>query len=523
MSRAPVAGGIFFVCALVLVFGAFSVGRKVNVDENVFVASAALVSCQGLTLYRDFHYNHMPTLVLIYAWLFGRTGYFLLAARSFSAFWAAGTAAIVFSFAYCVFESLGRRRRAWLAIGVGVFFLCNPLFTRTAGRAWNHDFPVFCSVLGFLVVSSGLKGQSKGDRQDAKIALILLGGFLVGMAVTTRLTFATELLPFGLLVLIYPNLKLSGRVAILVLFAAGILIAAAPSIWVWTQSPANAYFGNFQYPAFNTQWHSLNDNSEHHRYTLLSKIWFYLYNTCLQLPGDGIVLAGFVILVKSKLNFRAVMRDPWHCQLFILAILAASQIGAGLVPSPPFFPYFYAATPFMMLAIVMCLGKVPDLGADRGLNWIFAGCLALTLGFAIPEYRGIPRLFSVGSWWPVKVHEIGIEVARLAGKGPVLTLDPIYALEGGAAIYPGVSTGPFGMRVGDYLSEKQRERFHMWGTNDIERLFSEHPPPAVLISPGSDADIEKLFTDEARDCGYQVIQVNAKNPAIQLWLPGRSH
>ena len=37
-SRQAPATAIFFLCALALVFGAFSVGRKVNVDENVFAA-----------------------------------------------------------------------------------------------------------------------------------------------------------------------------------------------------------------------------------------------------------------------------------------------------------------------------------------------------------------------------------------------------------------------------------------------------------------------------------------------------
>src|SRR5580658_6882162 len=110
------AGTVFFLVALALVFGAISVGRKVNVDENVFVASAVLLSRHFVLLYRDYHYNHMPTLVIVYALLFRTTGYILLAARSVSAVCAAGTAAAIFYFAYDAAENLERRSRLRFAV-----------------------------------------------------------------------------------------------------------------------------------------------------------------------------------------------------------------------------------------------------------------------------------------------------------------------------------------------------------------------------------------------------------------------
>jgi hypothetical protein len=505
------ATGAFFFVALALVFGAFSVGRKVNVDENVFIASAALFS-KHLMLYRDYHYNHMPTLVILYALLFKMTGYFLLAARSVSAICAAGIAAIVFHVAYQSLAFLNPRRRLWMAIGVGVMILVNPLFTRTAGRSWNHDFPAFFSLLGFLAISRGLQSRSLG--------LLAASGLAVGIAVTTRLTFATELLPFVVFVLIYPNISLARRAGLLAAFAVGCLLAMLPSIWVWAQSPVNAYFGNFQYPAFNTKWHWIHDDLAHHRDTILAKIGFFILNTCLAMPGNGIVAGGFVVL--SVIALRRRLGSEFQAQLLTLILLAASQLAAGLVPSPPFVQYYFAATPFMLLGVILCLANIPDLAADRRRDWIWITCLAISLPFGIVEYRDLPRLFWIPSWWPVQAHEVGEQIARLTGPAEVLTLDPIYVLEGGLDIYPATATGCFGMRVGDYLTPAQRSEFKMWGTDEVKNLFETDPPKAVMISPGSDGDIEALFTRLAQSHGYRRVDVKAKNPAIILWVKSRA-
>src|SRR5205823_6594410 len=75
--------GTFGVCALILVLGK-SMSAAMNPDENVFLASASLWGNSGLMPYRDFHYNHLPTLLLIYGLMFKVTGHLLLAARLLS-------------------------------------------------------------------------------------------------------------------------------------------------------------------------------------------------------------------------------------------------------------------------------------------------------------------------------------------------------------------------------------------------------------------------------------------------------
>lgn len=461
--------------------------------------------------YRDYHYNHMPTLVLIYALLFKMTGYLLLAARTFSAVFAAGAAAIFYHVAYRQFASLGARARFWFALGVGVMFLANPIFTRTAGRAWNYDFPIFASLLAFVVMARGLS--------ERKLWLLPASGLLIGLAVTTRLTFATELLPFAMFAIFYPGIEAGRKAALFLAMIAGFLVAILPSAWVWAQSPINAYFGNFQYPALNTQWHEVHDNLVHVRYTLAPKIW-YFFKIIWELPGNGLLILIFVSLIFWSFPWRKVWSDAGQFQLLILLLLVVSQVCAGLVPSPPFVNYIYGATPFMLLAVIYCLGRVPNLATNEGLKRVLAGCLIFSLAFAIPEYRNLPLLFWPSAWRPVQAHRLGQEIAAATSAGPILTLDPIYVLEGGRDIYPALGTGCFGMRVGDFLTADRRVQYRMWGTSDIEQLFAQRPPDAVMISPGSDQIFENLFVSEARAEGYKETDLHTKDPAIFLWVPG---
>ena len=81
--KTVVVAATCFIVALVLVFS-ISIRRKVDVDEHPFIATAALLN-RGFLPYRDYHYNHMPTQVIVYAGLFRLTDHLLLAARLFQA------------------------------------------------------------------------------------------------------------------------------------------------------------------------------------------------------------------------------------------------------------------------------------------------------------------------------------------------------------------------------------------------------------------------------------------------------
>src|SRR5258708_25884392 len=110
-SRRPRISLLFFAIAFLLVF-ARSMFAALEVDEHSFVTTGALLARRSLLPYRDYHYNHMPTLILVYAGLFRMTDHLLLAARAFSALCAALTSVVIFRVAYGAFAQCVARRRA---------------------------------------------------------------------------------------------------------------------------------------------------------------------------------------------------------------------------------------------------------------------------------------------------------------------------------------------------------------------------------------------------------------------------
>jgi hypothetical protein len=59
------------------------------------------------------------------------------------------------------------------------------------------------------------------------------------------------------------------------------------------------------------------------------------------------------------------------------------------------------------------------------------------------DYRYLVRLFRPADWATIKVHRAGCRLASRTGKGSVLTLAPIFPLEGGLRIYPELAAEPF--------------------------------------------------------------------------------
>ena len=65
--------------------------------------------------------------------------------------------------------------------------------------------------------------------------------------------------------------------------------------------------------------------------------------------------------------------------------------------------------------------------------------------------------------------------------GPVLTLAPLYALEGQCRIYPQLVAGPFVYRVADSLTDKDREITNTVGPDTLEQLIAQNPPSAIIV------------------------------------------
>ncbi|QOV87551.1 hypothetical protein [Humisphaera borealis] len=535
-----------FAIALPLVF-AKSMAKDVNSDEHPYVAAATLWSRYGLTPYQDFHYNHLPTQLLIHGLLYKLTDHLLLASRAFSCLCAAGVVATLFLAAFTAFESLHHRRRWLLSAAVAAIALTNPLFTLATGLAWNHDLPTLLTLLAFLAACRGVRpGNPMSPRADnaGNAGWTALAGVLVSLAFTSRLTFGPAAAILALMLLVAPGMQIRRRAVLLSAFLSGCLLACLPTIWIVAQSPANAIWGNLLFPKLNTAYHA-DDGAG--RITIPGKIGFLLLDL-LQRPGNTLLLiavfrtllprvrasADGALPAEQTGNVRLGTLGRFALGRFVaswdertLILLAAGLWLAGCFPSPIFRQYLYAPMPLFLLLLVFGWKAARD--QTRAENWILI-VAAVSVAIGCYHYVSIYRLAMPNSWEPMKFHAEGVAIRNavlrnaangnvtIAGAtthnaaphsgvrpnptspGRVLTLGPAIPLEGGLHIDVTLATGPYAYRVNPYLTDAQRSALKLSDLDDLKRSVQTDPPAAILtgFSKTLEADIIQL----ARDNGY---------------------
>lgn len=500
-----------FVIAAFVLFGR-AVASDVNVDENVYIAGAALLK-QGQLPYRDFHYNHLPTMVLLYAGLFYLTDHLLLAARCCSAACGAVVVVVVFRVALGALASFGPRKALGLAIGAAALLLLNPVFIYASGYAWNHAFPMMLCLLAFVAMRRGLSGDALSGVGPSAV-MLGLSGVAMGLAVTSRLTFAPALLGFLLFGVLMPGWTVRQKAALACVFTLGFAAALVPSGWVWAQSPANAYFGNFQYPALNTKYHYDTNYVGRFTFNVPQKLLFVL-KRFIRYPAYGVAAAAFFVLLYRTLRWREIARDRGQCVVFAAAAIATLLLAGGLVPSPLFRQYLSANLPFLVVTPALCLACRPDLLTIR-FGRVLAGGLLLAVVFGVRHLDGVATVPFADRWVPVRVHQAGVRLTRsVNADAGVLTTAPVYVFEGGGQILTEMTTGRFGLRAAEYLTADQKAQYLMGDSDDMVRTFKgQHPPAAVLIA-GFDAEADPLFRQAAVDHGYRHVDLPGK---LDLWV-----
>ena len=509
----------FAAVALLLTFSQ-GVRRPINHDENPFVAGPALLLRTGALPYRDYFYYHMPTLLLIDAGLFWLTGHLLLAARAFNALCGAATATLIFWASLRWLAPLRRedrredRRGEWAALGVGLMCLFNPTFGYTTGQAWNHDFPSLACLAGLLCLMRGVGRPRAGWWAFA-------AGLCVGLAVTSRLTYAVVPPAFVAFLWLCPGLPRRQRFRLLALVTLGVAVAALPSAWVWAQAPANAWFGNFDYPALSTQYHAEHGVPVGQATSVGARAW-YVFSRVLVQPGNvfALGLAGFLVVRVLR---RGDAGDSRRGGLIAVALLAALLAASAFAASPVFHQYLYAPVAFVVLCVARGLSLSPELFDSSRFRRVFAAGVVVTVAFGAPSYRGLPLLAFYRRWEPVRAHDRGVRIAELTGGRRVLTLEPIYPLEGGLPVFESLTASRFVVRAAAYVPPELRRRLRMIDERGVLDLYGADPQLPVLTTgvypPAEDALIEAA---RRRGCRAVPLWEEQSKRGI-LWLPPGSN
>ena len=266
--------GLFFVVLFAVLF-LMSMGKRLDHDEHQFVASGALLARRGLWPYRDYAYFHMPNLIIVNAILFRISDHLLLVSRLMSTVAAFCTSGLIFFTVRSAFSYKPRARTVAAAIAT-LMLVCNPVFLCASGRAWNHDLPTLFALGAFLCAVRGL-------RQKKSAILVTLSGALLCLAIGTRLTFAPAALSLVAIIAISPAKSWREKAILILILTASATIALLPSWLLLVQAPGEFLFGNFSYPALNTQFHI--DSAYPRSMTLAGKFGF-VFSNLLAMPGN---------------------------------------------------------------------------------------------------------------------------------------------------------------------------------------------------------------------------------------------
>jgi hypothetical protein len=445
-------------------------------DEHQFVASGALLARHWTLPYRDYPYFHMPNLVLIYAALFKATDYLLLSSRMVSVVCAALALGAICWTGLQLFLDGPRWRRFSIAGGVVLLLMCNPVFTFTMGRAWNHDLPTLLTLLAFLTCCRSALRRHPG-------AWIAASGLLLGFAIGTRLTYLALVAPFAAVAIWHPSTTSWRRRLVLTsAFGGGVVIALVPALVLLAIAPEQFIFGNFAGAGLNTQFRA--DLSHAETMTLLSKLK-YVWQAMGRTGNLMIVLALLVVTPWASIVPRSVSpakleKGRQFPLVFVLALMPFFIVGA-FAPTPTWYQYLYAPIPFLVLAVLYGLAAPRS---EAALKWslkVFLVVVVVAVAYGSKDYRQARKLLAFEEWTPVKVHKMGQELPSGSRAGKVLTVAPIIPLEGGREIYKEFVTGPFAWRTARFLPQHRRRALGMIAEQDLPDLVRGDLPGAVLV------------------------------------------
>ena len=492
---------------LMLVVGAVLAGvalpREVDHDEHQFVASGVLLARHGLLPYRDYPYFHLPNLVYLYGLINLVAASPLLAGRMASLGFALLSLGLVYWLVWSELEKAEPLLRVSMAGSAVVLMAFSPLSFYTVGRAWNHDAAVALFLLALVL------GRAAGKRSSAW--QLVGAGLAAGLAVGTRLSFAPAALGLALVILVWTKRDdLARSTQGLAQYALGGALGLVPTLVLAWSAPRAFIFGNFEYAALNTLYRQAMGFTT--AMDLTGKMQFVLSEVLLEPRGAFLFVSFAVFLAAEAIHLFRFPRDGQRVALAI-GVLFPFLLWGALAPTPSWFQYFYMLVPFAAVATVLSAMRL-YLGRRQwplGAAWVILAALAVTW-LSRSEVSSVRSLLRPDAWSPTAVRKVGSRIAQET-RGPVLTLSPIYALEGGLPVYEQFASGPFAWRVSSLVPSAARATLHMVSPEELEAVLTARPPAGILV--GREAELEGWFLAYAKANDYHPSQVGEE---LTLWV-----
>lgn len=463
---------------IVLSFAIFANSMtKVSGHDEQMYCTAGVLLAEGKMIYRDFSYvAQLPYHPLLCAAVFKMldTTYYLLTARILSSLCDILIVVSIIGIYNRVFKSFSISGRL---LGIaGVFlYVFNPFVDYANGFAWNHDAVVLCVCLSFWIfISTDFEKKSKYLR----IAAI---GVLLTLATFMRITTALVQLVFFAALLACPTESAKQRIKNILPFLIASMVVSIWPVWTIISAPQAFLLNIFHIPMLNSRW--LYETGMLH-----DKI--YLTFVAFTIPGyPQLAVIAFYLYGAMVFCRRKIKTINAHNTL-LAALLALTFFIIAFIPPTMWKQYLAVPVPFIIISFAYPFFYLRRLAVNDKPNRLFKMACILTAicAFSSVYYyffalKRIPKVFKPQSWEPVRMHSISEDIAQRT-KEPklILTLAPLYALEGECDFYREFSAGSFVYRIADSLSGDEQEVVHAVGPETLRKLLKERRPSAIVLN-----------------------------------------
>jgi hypothetical protein len=367
-----------------------------------------------------------------------------------------------------------------LGLGASILWVFNPLVDYANGFAWNHDVVILCVVLSlWLLLSTDFRLESRYWR----VALI---GALLTFASCMRITTVIVQLVFVVFLLGVPvrSPKERFKTALLLLVSSAIVLIWP--VWVIASAPRAFFLNLFWIPALNGEWL--------HKIGMVYNKPSLTFQSLTTAGYRAIIVIGFYFCVSMVLC-RQKLKAADARGALLSFLTAAAMFGAAYIPSTMWVQYLAMPAAFIVICFAYPLMWFIKFNCIKyfkiGFLLLIVGTVTTVSSNKIVLQR-IPKLFDIENWGPIRVHRISEDIAaRIKEPKLVLTLAPLYAIEGGCQCYTEFSAGPFVYRVADYMSSWNLDITHTAGPRTLKKLVEKSPPSAVILG------VEPEFLEEA--------------------------
>ncbi len=466
---------IIMLVVLSLAIFANSMTKLLARDEQ-FYCTAGVLLAQGKMIYRDFSYpSQMPYHPLLCAALFRilNTTHYLFVARILSSLCDILVVVSIVAIYRRIFSYFPVSAML-LGLASAVLYVFNPFVDYANGFAWNNDVVVLCVLLSFwLFISIDFKKKSEYWRIAFIGALLTLA---TGMRITTGLVQSL----FFIVLLAQPAESIKQRFKNILPFLFASAVVLIWPVWLIAQAPRAFFLNLFRISMLNSQW-------VHQTGLFFTK--FDMIFTAVTTPGCIVLvlIAVYLCVVLAWKRRRLKISNTPHLLLAVLLVFIFFVI--ALIMPTMWQQHLAMPVPFIIISFAYPLLYLRKLDSNAGSDRHFGMTFAVMAAFVFVSIAShtivlqrIPRLLKPQTWTPIRLHRISEDIAENT-KSPklILTLAPLYALEGGSQIYPQFSAGPFVYRIADYLSPADRRAANVVGPETLKELLEESPPSAVIL------------------------------------------